>query len=189
MLPDSETLKEELESSRVNLNLNEHEVVIEDENVEIQVQQPWQSGIFHQVDSYGDNVEASGVRRSNRLKKPNPRYANAAIVSALQEPEPYDQAYDVSEWIATIKEEISALMKNQTWELVPKPKYVKPISCKWVYKVKRKADGSKEKKICQSSKRFPFKCYNCRFRGHMARNCQKEPTEESSAITTQDEEA
>ena len=38
-------------------------------------------------------------------------------------------------------EEISALRKNDTWELVPKPHDADLITCKWVYKVKKKADG------------------------------------------------
>ena len=44
-----------------------------------------------------------------------------------------------------MKEEINALDNNQTWELVPKPKDVKPISCKWVYKIKTRPDGSIER--------------------------------------------
>jgi hypothetical protein len=49
-----------------------------------------------------------------------------------------------------MKEEIEALKGNQTWELVPKPKDVRPISCKWVYKIKTRSDGS-------------IKRYNARF--------------------------
>ena len=41
-----------------------------------------------------------------------------------------------------MKEEMNALMKNETWDLVPKPKDVQPVSCKWVYRIKRKTDGS-----------------------------------------------
>jgi histone deacetylase 1/2 len=37
--------------------------------------------------------------------------------------------------------EISALMKNNTWHLVPPPRGKNIIDCKWVWKVKRKADG------------------------------------------------
>ena len=44
-----------------------------------------------------------------------------------------------------MEEEIHALKQNQTWDLMPKPKDVKPISCKWVYKVKTRADGSIER--------------------------------------------
>lgn len=38
--------------------------------------------------------------------------------------------------------EYSALMKNKTWHLVTPKKGINVIDCKWVYKVKRKADGS-----------------------------------------------
>jgi hypothetical protein len=39
-------------------------------------------------------------------------------------------------------EEFSALMKNKTWHLVPPHQGKNIIDCKWVYKIKRKADGS-----------------------------------------------
>jgi len=41
--------------------------------------------------------------------------------------------------------EFEALQDNNTWELVPLPAGKKPISCKWVYKIKYKADGSVER--------------------------------------------
>ena len=44
-----------------------------------------------------------------------------------------------------MEEEIAALEQNQTWEIIPKPRDVKPISCKWVYKIKRHTNGSTEK--------------------------------------------
>ncbi|KAL0325093.1 UNVERIFIED_CONTAM: Retrovirus-related Pol polyprotein from transposon RE2 [Sesamum radiatum] len=49
------------------------------------------------------------------------------------------------EWRKAIEEELAALERNQTLELVPKLNGVKPISCKWVYKIKRRTDGSIEK--------------------------------------------
>ena len=45
------------------------------------------------------------------------------------------------EWNKAMEEEFAALEQNQTWVLVPKPTDVKPISCKWVYKIKRRTDG------------------------------------------------
>ncbi|GKB74548.1 TIR-NBS resistance protein, partial [Tanacetum coccineum] len=47
-----------------------------------------------------------------------------------------------SEWRKAMEEKVDALERNQNWELSPKPKDVKPISCKWVYKIKRHTDGS-----------------------------------------------
>lgn len=39
-------------------------------------------------------------------------------------------------------DEYHALLRNGTWHLVPPRKGVNVIDCKWVYKVKRKADGT-----------------------------------------------
>ena len=57
------------------------------------------------------------------------------------------------EWNKAMEEEFAALERNQTWELVPKPRDVKPISCKWVYKLKRRTDGLIERyKACLFAK-------------------------------------
>jgi hypothetical protein len=42
-------------------------------------------------------------------------------------------------------EEIAALERTSTWDLVPLPPYVTPITCKWVYKVKTRSDGFLER--------------------------------------------
>ena len=41
--------------------------------------------------------------------------------------------------------EINALKANNTWLMRPLPPSKVPIGCKWVYKVKLKADGSVER--------------------------------------------
>jgi hypothetical protein len=42
-------------------------------------------------------------------------------------------------------EEIAALERTGTWDLVPCPPRVRLITCKWVYKVKTRSDGSIER--------------------------------------------
>jgi hypothetical protein len=42
-------------------------------------------------------------------------------------------------------EEIAALERTGMWDLVPCPPCVRPITCKWVYKVKTRSDGSLER--------------------------------------------
>ncbi|WVZ64985.1 hypothetical protein U9M48_014422 [Paspalum notatum var. saurae] len=46
---------------------------------------------------------------------------------------------------ACVAEEIAALERTGTWDLVPTPSHVRPITCKWVYKVKTRSDGSLER--------------------------------------------
>ena len=41
-----------------------------------------------------------------------------------------------------MNEEMEALCKNETWDLVPHKPHKKAIGCRWIYKVKHNADGS-----------------------------------------------
>ncbi|XP_031262969.1 uncharacterized protein LOC116121164 [Pistacia vera] len=44
-----------------------------------------------------------------------------------------------------MQQEIQALERNGTWSLVPLPPGKVPIGCKWVYKLKYKADDTLER--------------------------------------------
>ncbi|GJU08654.1 retrovirus-related pol polyprotein from transposon TNT 1-94 [Tanacetum coccineum] len=52
---------------------------------------------------------------------------------------------DASFWKEAMQEEIKALHKNKTWELVPLLGGRKPIGNKWVYKIKRNGDDQVER--------------------------------------------
>ncbi|KAL5854234.1 hypothetical protein ACOSQ4_004036 [Xanthoceras sorbifolium] len=45
-------------------------------------------------------------------------------------------------WYSAMQEEYHALMKNQTWNLVPAAASVNLVGCKWVFRVKYHQDGS-----------------------------------------------
>jgi histone deacetylase 1/2 len=62
-----------------------------------------------------------------------------------EEPTSVEQALNDKNWAAAMDVEYQALMHNKTWHLVPKPKGKNIIGCKWVWKVKRKPDGSIDK--------------------------------------------
>jgi hypothetical protein len=42
-------------------------------------------------------------------------------------------------------EELAALEHTATWDIVPLPSHVVPITCKWIFRVKTKSDGSIER--------------------------------------------
>ena len=42
-------------------------------------------------------------------------------------------------------EEMGALKKNHTWDLVSKPKGVNLVGCRWIFNVKDKADDTLER--------------------------------------------
>nr|CAH66819.1 OSIGBa0093K19.6 [Oryza sativa] len=62
--------------------------------------------------------------------------------SSSGEPQSLDEAFATNHWREAMDAEYQALMKNQTWHLVPLQQGRNIIDCKWVYKVKRKAYGS-----------------------------------------------
>jgi hypothetical protein len=45
----------------------------------------------------------------------------------------------------TMQQEFDALLSNQTWTLCPRPINHNVIRNKWVFKIKRKADGTVER--------------------------------------------
>jgi len=44
-----------------------------------------------------------------------------------------------------MKEEYESIIKNNTWDLVKLPYGKQPIGCRWLFKLKFKADGSIDK--------------------------------------------
>ncbi|RVX16840.1 Retrovirus-related Pol polyprotein from transposon RE1 [Vitis vinifera] len=49
------------------------------------------------------------------------------------------------EWKDAMREEMSALEKNKTWEIVERPKGKNIVDCKWIFTLKYKANGSLER--------------------------------------------
>jgi histone deacetylase 1/2 len=58
------------------------------------------------------------------------------------EPQSLDEALHHKDWKLAMDAEYNALIDNKTWHLVPPKKGINVIDCKWVYKIKRKSDGS-----------------------------------------------
>jgi hypothetical protein len=67
------------------------------------------------------------------------------LVAATEEPHNHHEALEDPRWKLAIDHEFDALVKNRTWHLVPPKQGANIIDCKWVYKVKRKADGSTDR--------------------------------------------
>ncbi|KAI5350114.1 hypothetical protein L3X38_003005 [Prunus dulcis] len=71
------------------------------------------------------------------------------------EPTSYTQASKFPHWQVAMQEEYTALIKNQTWSLVPSTLTMNIVSCKWVFEVKRKGNGTIERhKACLVAKGF-----------------------------------
>ena len=104
-----------------------------------------------EVSDDGDSDDNIQPRRSTRLST-KPAYLDDYILMEEVESERLlmvinDEPCDFNEgkklevWIVACKDEIFSIEKNNTWDLVELPSGVKPIGLKWVFKIKRNADG------------------------------------------------
>lgn len=81
--------------------------------------------------------------RGTRLVSNIYQRSNVAVCNiAVFEPASFEEAVMEAKWLAAMKEELSMIEKNQTWELVPRPHNRKVIGVKWVFRTKFNSDGS-----------------------------------------------
>ncbi|KAL0291769.1 UNVERIFIED_CONTAM: Retrovirus-related Pol polyprotein from transposon TNT 1-94 [Sesamum calycinum] len=95
------------------------------------------------LDDYHCNISHTSFIPSNDLCLSHNGFF--AALSTIQEPRNYLQAKGCVEWEEAMQQELAALEKNKTWDIVELPHGKKPIGCKWVYKVKLNPVGSVER--------------------------------------------
>ena len=83
--------------------------------------------------------------RDRTTMEPPDRLGFPRVSVVLAEPSTYKEASGVPEWQSAMSEELAALDRTGTWEIVPLPPHAVPITCKWVFKIKTKSDGSLER--------------------------------------------
>jgi hypothetical protein len=81
------------------------------------------------------------------IRYPLPKALLAVASGSLSVPEPicFTMAVKSREWRHAMNIEFDALLRNHTWTLVPSHPSQNLIGCKWVFRVKRKADDTVER--------------------------------------------
>ncbi|KAG8499008.1 hypothetical protein CXB51_005388 [Gossypium anomalum] len=84
------------------------------------------------------NIHPMQTRSKSGIHKPK------VFSSALTEKEPTTilEAFQIPAWTAAAQAEYNALLSNGTWDLVPLPEGHRAVGCKWIFRIKRHADGS-----------------------------------------------
>ncbi|KAK7255190.1 hypothetical protein RIF29_28594 [Crotalaria pallida] len=109
-----------------------------------------------------DDVNDVKVRQSDRLRRKPHWHKDFVMVNhdayclltEEGEPSTFQEAVnssDASLWMAAMHEEMEALQRNKTWELVTLPEGRKAIGNKWVYKIKRD-DNDQEFEVREARK-------------------------------------
>ena len=76
----------------------------------------------------------------SKLSNSNKHYI--CQISENHEPQTYSQAIKHKPWQEAISTELMAMELNKTWTIVPFPQGKKPISCKWIFKLKLHSNGT-----------------------------------------------
>jgi hypothetical protein len=90
----------------------------------------------------------AGPRGTFRESKRPQRFSSyiAAMSHIIDyEPSSYEEASSQPIWKDAMTEEYQSIMKNDVWDIVPRPKGKYMVTSKWIYKIKHVADESIEK--------------------------------------------
>jgi hypothetical protein len=102
----------------------------------------WAREIIQDGEKYG---VPEGTTR--HVKKPKTFSSYTALMCNLLDEEPtcFEEAIQKKEWADAMTEEYQSIIKNDVWEVFPRPKSKDVVSSKWLFKIKHVFDGSIEK--------------------------------------------
>jgi hypothetical protein len=102
----------------------------------------WARELIQDGEKYG---VPEGTTR--QVKRPKPFSSYMALMCDLLEKEPtcFEESIQKKEWANAMTEEYQSIIKNNVWEIVPRPKSKDVVSSKWLFKIKHVVDGSIEK--------------------------------------------
>jgi hypothetical protein len=99
-------------------------------------------GSIHPMVTCAKNISKTQEFTDGRVRYPIPRALLAESSSFATEPTCHSSAVKDKNWRAAMNIEFDALLQNRTWTLVPPDSATNIIGCKWVFRLKRKPDGT-----------------------------------------------
>jgi hypothetical protein len=141
----AETVREVVTSPDEEI-LEDHDIVEFQEPPQMMIsykrKPAWARELIQDGEKYG---VPKGTTR--QVKRPKPFSSYMTLMCDLLEKEPtcFEEAIQKKEWADAMIEEYQSTIKNNVWEIVPRPKSKDVVSSKWLFKIKHVANGSIEK--------------------------------------------
>jgi hypothetical protein len=98
-----------------------------------------------------NNIHKELVRTDGTVPYDPRRRGFSAVSAPPTEPDTLEDALADKNWTAAMHEEYQALLRNQTWHLVPPSSGRNLIDCRWVFKLKHRADCRRIHRSLQST--------------------------------------
>ena len=90
-----------------------------------------------------------GVPTSQHRQRQSPdqftRYMPLMRNCIVIEPSYFEEAVQEPTWVDAMVEEYDSIVRNNAWEIVPRPEGKLVVGLRWIYKVNQAADGRIEK--------------------------------------------
>jgi hypothetical protein len=86
-----------------------------------------------------------GTTRERKIPKRFSRYLSAMTHIIDSEPSCHGEASGEKEWQDAMTKEYQSILKNDVWDVVPRPEEKYVVTSKWIYKIKHVVNGSIEK--------------------------------------------
>ena len=145
---ESETTTYENAETRESIEETNSNDLPESDNEFEEVQEEEQEHVTQDVSNSSPLILRRTQRQVNK-----PKYLNDYVLLAEEEgetllfclndePRNFHEAKESEEWTHACEEEMRSIEKFKVWDLVDLPLGVKPIGLKWVFKLKKNADGS-----------------------------------------------
>ena len=80
--------------------------------------------------------------REGKRTKSCSRYVALLCDFIDKEPSKYEEAVEWKELKDVMIEEYRSIMKNDVWDIVPRPEWKYVVTSKWIYNIKHATDGS-----------------------------------------------
>jgi hypothetical protein len=102
----------------------------------------WERELIQDGEKYG---VPEGTTRQVKRPKTFSNYMDLMCDILEKEPTFFEESIQNKEWADAMTEEYQSIIKNDVWEIVPRPKSKDVVSSKWLFKIKHDVDGSIEK--------------------------------------------
>ena len=146
----------EKELSHSNVEIIDYDILPDEQNAENEVAA--QDNMRDNA-PVGENYEQRFLRELENLPQKRQRkaprrlieeeadycYISDILTADIDEPKSLNEAWNGEysiHWKEATDSEFSSLQSNDTWDLVPAPKNKNVVGCRWIFKAKRKSNGS-----------------------------------------------